>query len=110
VKTAVHVICRHETALGIALAGIAPIEATTGAEAAEVLARLAQAPDKGGIVLVEAALHGALPAATLRQIRKAGAPILQPFPGPAPLGAGAAPEQELLEVLRRAVGYRMRLR
>jgi vacuolar-type H+-ATPase subunit F/Vma7 len=109
-KTPVRVICRRETALGIALAGIAPIEATTGAEAAVALAALAHTPGKGGIVLIEAALHAELPAATLRQIRKDGAPILQPFPGPAPLAPGAVPEQELFDVLRRAVGYRMRLR
>lgn len=109
-KARVRVICRRETALGIALAGIAPIEAATGADAAAALATLVHEPAHGGIVLVESALYDALPPATLRQIRKDGAPILQPFPGPAPLAAGAAPEQELLEVLRRAVGYRVRLR
>ena len=105
-RAAVHVICRHETALGIALAGIAPIEAETGAAAAAALARL----PRTSIVLVEAALHDGLPTATRRQLRKDGTPIVMPFPGPAPLAAGAAPEEELLEVLRRAVGYRVRLR
>jgi vacuolar-type H+-ATPase subunit F/Vma7 len=110
VKAPIRVICRPQTALGIGLAGIAPIEAATGDEAAAVLAELAHTPAKGGVVLVEASLYSALPAATLRLIRKAGAPILQPFPGPVPLAPGTAPEQELLEVLRRAVGYRVRLR
>lgn len=109
-RAPIRVICRRETALGIALAGIAPIEAATGAEAAAALAALAHTPGKGGVVLIEAALHADLPGHALRQIRKDGAPILQPFPGPAPLPPGAAPEQELFDVLRRAVGYRMRLR
>jgi len=109
-KVAIRVVCRHETALGIALAGVAPIEAATGAEAAEALAALAHTPGKGGVVLVEAALYNALPPATVRQLRKDGAPVLQPFPGPAALAPGVVPEQELLEVLRRAVGYRVRLR
>lgn len=108
-KTPVRVLCRREAALGIALAGLAPIEAATGADAAAALAGLAHTPARGGIVLIEAGLYDGLPASVRRQIRKDGAPILVPFPGPAPLPAGAAPEQELLEVLRRAVGYRVRL-
>lgn len=109
-RAALHAICRREAALGVALAGIAPIEASTGADAANILAALAHAPAKGGVILVEASLYDALPPAVRRRIHKDGAPILVPFPGPAPLPAGAAPEQELLEVLRRAIGYRVRLK
>lgn len=109
-KTPVRAICRREAALGVALAGLAPIEAANGADAAAALAALAHTPAKGGVVLVETPLYDALPSALRRQIRKDGAPILVPFPGPAPLPAGAAPEQELLEVLRRAIGYRVRLK
>ncbi len=104
-RTPVRVLCRPPTALGIALAGVAPIEAETAAAAGAALARI-----HDGIVLVEAPLHDALPMSLVRKIRKAGAPILLPFPGPAGLPAGIAPEHELLEVLRRAVGYRVRLR
>lgn len=109
-RAAVHAICRREAALGVALAGIAPIGASTAADAAAALTTLARAPARGGIVLIEASLYDALPPAVRRQIHKDGAPILVPFPGPAPLPAGAAPEQELLEVLRRAIGYRVRLK
>ena len=103
-RTGVRVVCRHSTALGIALAGVSPIEAETGAEAAAQLLTVREA-----IVLIEASLYEALPPLLLRKIRKAGVPILLPFPGPGPL-AGVPPEEELLEVLRRAVGYRVRLR
>lgn len=109
-RAAVHAICRRETALGVVLAGIAPIEASTGADAAAALTTLAGTPARGGLVLIEASLYDALPPAVRRQIHKDGAPILVPFPGPAPLRAGVAPEQELLEVLRRAIGYRVRLK
>ena len=109
-RAAVHAICHREAALGVALAGLAPIEASTAAEAAAALAALAHAPARGGVVLFEASLYDALPPAVRRQIHKDGAPILVPFPGPAPLPPGAAPEQELLEVLRRAIGYRVRLK
>lgn len=109
-RATLHVICRREAALGFALAGIAPIEASSGTDAAAALAALAHAPAKGGVVLIEARLYDALPPAVRRQIHRDGAPILVPFPGPAPLPPGAAPEQELLEVLRRAIGYRVRLK
>jgi len=108
-KAAVRVICRPETALGFALSGLQPIEATTGDAAAASLAGLAATPGKGGIVLIESALHGALPPTTRRQILRDGAPLLMPFPGPE-VAAGAAHDEELLEVLRRAIGYRLRLR
>lgn len=109
-RASVHAICRREAALGVALAGIAPIEASTGADATAALATLARTPARGGVVLVEASLYDALPPGVRRQIHKDGAPILVPFPGPAPLPEGAAPEQELLEVLRRAIGYRVRIK
>ena len=101
-KSAVRIVCRRPAALGIALAGIAPVEAANGEQAAASLAG-------ARLVLMEQPLYDALPVATRRQLRREGVPIVMPFPGPA-LVAGAAPEQELLEVLRRAVGYRLRLK
>lgn len=109
-RAGVHVICGPEAALGIALAGIRPVVAADGSAAAAALAALAPAPAHGGVVLIEQALYDALPPGTRRQLRRDGTPIVMPFPGPAPLAAGVAPEQELLEILRRAVGYRVRLR
>ena len=101
-------ICTHETALGFALSGIAPIEAANGAEAADALDALASTSAHGGVIFIESTLYDALPAAKRRQIRRDGLPILMPFPSPT--RGELAPEHELLEVLRRAVGYRMRLR
>lgn len=100
--TPVRIVARRPAALGIALAGVAPIEAATGEDAAAALAG-------ARLVLMEQALYDALPVATKRQLRREGVPVVMPFPGPA-VAPGAAPEQELLEVLRRAVGYRLRLK
>jgi vacuolar-type H+-ATPase subunit F/Vma7 len=102
-------ICTHETALGFALSGIAPIEAANGAEAAAALDVLARTPARGGVIFIESNLYDALPGATKKQIRREGTPILMPFPSPS-TEHGVSPEHELLEVLRRAVGYRLRLR
>lgn len=108
-KAPVHVICGREAALGIALAGIAPLVATTGDQAAEFLTLLAGQPARGGVVLIEQALYDALPQGARRQLRREGMPIVMPFPSPG-LPTGAAPEQELLDILRKAIGYRVRLR
>lgn len=108
-KAAVHVICGPEAAPGIALAGVAPLVASSGDAAAAALQRLAGEPGRGGIVLIEQALYDALPASTRRQLRRDGTPIVMPFPSPG-LPTGVPPEQELLEILRRAIGYRVRLR
>ena len=101
-RTALRIVCRHPAALGIALAGVAPVEAATGDEAASAIAG-------ARLVLMEQTLFDALPSATRRQLRRDGVPVVMPFPGPA-LAPGAPPERELLEVLRRAVGYRLRLK
>lgn len=105
----IRAICTHETALGLALSGLAPVEAQNGLEAARVLDSFATMPARGGVVFIESALYDALPASVRRRIQRAGLPILMPFPSPR-RGEGIPPEQELLDVLRRAVGYRMRLR
>jgi vacuolar-type H+-ATPase subunit F/Vma7 len=109
VKASVHVICGPEAGIGIALAGIRPTVATSGEEAAQALEHIASEPARGGIVLIEQKLYDALPPGTRRQLRREGTPIVMPFPGPG-LPTGIAPEHELLEILRRAIGYRVRLR
>lgn len=109
-RASVHVICGREAALGIGLAGLSPIVVESGADAANALAVLARESGRGGIVLIEQPLYDALPAPIRRQIRRDGLPVLMPFPGPTSIAAGGAPEQEVLEILRRAIGYRVRLR
>jgi len=108
-KAPVHVICGREAALGLALAGIAPLVAASGEQAADLLELVAKEPARGGVVLIEQALYDALPGGARRQLRREGMPIVMPFPGPG-LPTGVAPEQELLDILRKAIGYRVRLR
>jgi vacuolar-type H+-ATPase subunit F/Vma7 len=110
-RAAIRAICRPPAAPGLALAGLAPIEAVDGPAAAAAIADLAATPARGGVILIEDTLHRALPAALRRQIQRDGLPILVPFPGPA-LGRAPArpPEQEILDLLRRSVGYLVRLR
>jgi vacuolar-type H+-ATPase subunit F/Vma7 len=106
----VRVIARHPAALGFALAGVSCIEARDGDEAAAAIARLSQGPAAGGVFLVEDVLADALPASMRRQLARDGVPIIMPFPSPALDGTARPAEDDLLELLRRAIGYRVRLR
>lgn len=105
----IHAVCRHPAALGLGLAGLACTEATDGATAAAAVDRLARA-HVSAVILIERALYDALPASLRRQVERDGTPILMPFPGPALDGAGPAADDELVELLRRSIGYRLRLR
>lgn len=109
-KARVRAICRRPAALGLGLAGVTCLEADDAEAASAHLAALASEPAGGGVILIEQSLHDALPRSLRRGLTRAGLPILMPFPGPDLDRAGPAPEAELLEILRRAIGYRLRLR
>jgi vacuolar-type H+-ATPase subunit F/Vma7 len=101
----VHALCTPPVAVGFALAGLRA-EEVDEATVAEALRRLAErAPSC--IVLVEDVLHRAIPPELLARIDRAGAPVVVPFPSPAWERRGIA-EQYVLEILRQAVGYRVR--
>ena len=66
---------------------------------------LLRAGDRAGLVLLEDVLYRAVEAA---HGRPKGLPVVVPFPGPS--WRGLAPEERVLEILRRAIGYRVKLR
>lgn len=106
----VRAVARRPAALGLGLAGIPCLVVDDARGAAATLATLAGGPAAGGVILIEQPLYDELPPALHRQIRKDGVPILMPFPAPALDVTGPPPEEELLELLRRSIGYRLRLR
>jgi vacuolar-type H+-ATPase subunit F/Vma7 len=103
-RLGVHVICRPELAPGFLLAGIVPIEAD---DQDEVEAQLtsAKGSETVGVILVQEDL--------LREggerSRAAALPMVVPFPGPKTLEAMESPAAYVAEILRRAIGYRVRL-
>lgn len=100
-------ICTPSVAPGLRLAGIATLEAGTAPEAAARIASLCDDADVG-VVLLEAGLHDALPAPLRRELARRTLPLVVPFPAPR---WTAVPEAELFiaELLRQAIGYRVRL-
>jgi vacuolar-type H+-ATPase subunit F/Vma7 len=103
----VRVVCRPETAPGFELAGLRAETASDGIAARARLAALAADPGVG-IVLLEERLHRELPAALVQRLERQARPLVAPFPSPR-FAAPEAAEEAVLEILRRAIGYRVRL-
>jgi vacuolar-type H+-ATPase subunit F/Vma7 len=95
-------------AAGFRLTGVVVDEVGDGREAAAVIDRLA-GNGRTGILLVQQDLYDALPEAHRRALERAPLPIIVPIP-PARWtdGAGDAASY-LLDLLQRAIGYRVRL-
>lgn len=101
------VICRPEVAPGFRLAGLDVREARDVEAATGALSELAREAGDA-VVLVQDALFTDVGRRRLR--RGEAPPVLVPFPDPAWEEEPAAAEEYLVEMLRRAVGYRVRLR
>jgi vacuolar-type H+-ATPase subunit F/Vma7 len=109
-KGTVGVICSPALASGFRLAGLAPHCAALGDDAVAALGRLLAAPAgvRPGVVLLEEGLAAALPPSLRRRLERDPALLVVPFPA-ARADAAAAPDAFLLEILRQAIGYRVRL-
>jgi vacuolar-type H+-ATPase subunit F/Vma7 len=104
----VRVLCRPAIAAGFRLAGLRPDVASDPAEGAPRLAAMLHEED-AGVILAEEDFHAALPDAERRALARRPLPIVVPFPLPRWGPAATAPETFIAELLRRAVGYRVRL-
>lgn len=104
----VRVVCSPAVAGGFALASLPHLPARTGEEAAARLAELRERPGIG-VVLIEEPLYEAMGEETLRSLSTAALPMVVPFPAPVWIERPPA-EEYIVELLRRAIGYRVRLR
>jgi len=97
-----------ELTAGLALAGVPRIEAATVPDGVARLETLLARPDLG-IVIADRRLVDALPDATRRRAARRSTPILLSVPRPEWTEAGAEPASDILDLLQRAIGYRVRL-
>lgn len=102
------IICRPEVAIGFALAGLGANEAADEIAATTRLMALADDPEVG-VILVEERLHDALPTELQRMLSRRPLPMIVPFPSPTWTAPAAAAEEYIIELLRQAIGYRVRL-
>lgn len=102
------VLCRPATATGFELAGLRVLRAETVEAAGRALAQLAADPAVG-MVLIDDGLYRGLPRELTTRLDRQALPVVAPFPAPAWDVRGAA-EAYVLEILRQAIGYRVRAR
>lgn len=95
-------------AAGFRLAGLPVDEARSAAEAARLLDRYAAMPDTG-VVLVQQDWFDALPELQRRALERVPVPVIVPVPVASWSEVHGAAESYILDVLQRAIGYRVRL-
>ena len=88
-----------------------PVTFETRRDYREMLFRSKEAMSEyiSGVILTEEDFHAALPETEQRALSRRPVPIVVPFPPPRWAPAATAPEAFIAELLRRAVGYRVRL-
>lgn len=106
-KGGVAFVVRPGLVPGAGLASLPVAAATDGAEAATRLPRLGA--EGVGVVLVEDGLYADLPEETRRAIASTPLPMVVPFPGPT-WAVRPPAEEYIVELLRQAIGYRVRIR
>ncbi len=101
------VIASPGSSVGFELAGVSVFEAADGSEAARQLDRILSGEDVG-VVMIDESLYGALPDETRRNLQRSAVPVVIPVPGPDWTKESTAHEY-IVQILRRAIGYRVRL-
>jgi vacuolar-type H+-ATPase subunit F/Vma7 len=104
----VRVVSRPTMATGFELAGLPVICVNDAAAAAQAVTRCASDTNVG-IILVDEMLYSALPREFLARHDRQAVPMIAPLPGPRWDERGQA-EAYVLEILRQAIGYRVRPR
>jgi vacuolar-type H+-ATPase subunit F/Vma7 len=100
-------VVRPGLAPAAGLASLPLAAAVDGARASTTLSRLAAGGV--GVVLVEDGLYADLPPETRRAIASSPLPMVVPFPSPTWVVRPPA-EEYIVELLRQAIGYRVRIR
>lgn len=106
--TLVRVVCRPAVGIGFGLAGVTSETVPAGADPAPRIESVITQPDTG-VLLVEESIYDGLAPELRTRLERSTRPVVVPFPGPSS-AAGRAAEERVVELLRRAIGYRVRLR
>jgi vacuolar-type H+-ATPase subunit F/Vma7 len=101
------VIASPGLSAGFALAGVPVFEATDGVDAARQIDRLVDEVD-AGVILMDEPLYRDLPEEVRRDLGRSALPVVIPVPGPDWTTESTAHEY-IVEILRRAIGYRVKL-
>jgi vacuolar-type H+-ATPase subunit F/Vma7 len=106
-STNVAVLCRESVATGFALAGLVAEAVADASDASTRLQTLLGREDVG-VVLVEDDLWASITDDVRRRAERGTRPVVVPFPSPG-RPAGVPAHDHIVEILRRAIGYRVHL-
>ena len=95
-------------ASGFRLAGL-PVDEARSARDAGTIIELLLTQGEAGVILVQQDLYDALPETQRRALERAAAPILVPVPAAEWAAGRRGAEAYILDLLQRAIGYRVRL-
>lgn len=101
------VIASPGLSAGFALAGIPVFQAVDGDDAARQIQRAVDEA-KAGVVIIDEPLYRELSEDLRRILERSTLPLVIPVPGPDWTAKSSAHEY-IVEILRRAIGYRVRL-
>jgi vacuolar-type H+-ATPase subunit F/Vma7 len=104
----VRIVSRPALAAGLELAGLEVIRVADPGDAAAAVRRCA-AEDEVGIVLVDRELYRALPRDLTMRLDRQALPVLIPV-SPPRWDQRSEAEAYILDILRQAIGYRVRVR
>ena len=104
----VRALCNPGTAIGFALAGVRTIEVDPAKSVDAQAQELAANPELA-VLFIEQDLDDRLSEETKRRLSKNPLPMLVPFPAP-DWTEGQVADDYVVELLRRAIGYRVRLK
>ncbi len=104
----VRVLASTATAAGYRLAGLTVVEVGSPALTTGRLDEIASDADVK-IILIEQRLLDAVPAAVRRAVDRRAVPVIVPIPAPNFAQTASGAESYIVELLRRAIGYRVRL-
>ena len=105
----VRVLASPALAVGFRLAGIAADDITDPADAGAALTARSAEPGLG-ILIVEQRLLDAASATVRREVERKPVPIIVPVPSPTWGDGPDDADNVILDLLRRAIGYQVKLR
>lgn len=106
-KGTVRVLASPAVATGFRLAGLDAMPVGDPADTAMALQRVTGS--EVGILLVEQQLLDRVPAGVRAELERSALPLVVPIPTPTWDARGRGAEDYILDLLQRAIGYRVRL-
>jgi V/A-type H+-transporting ATPase subunit F len=103
------VITGQGASLGFQTAGVETLEVDGAADMSGLLLDL-QEEGKYGLIAIELALLDKVSANAMKRLRKKGLPVIIPINLPQMWGEAEAGESPVLRLIRRAIGYQIKLK